>query len=293
MRGFRRLALLGLFLWLLAVLARAGIAASFDLRMMLPDARRAVEMVASAPEDGCRVLVVGSSPTLFGLSATELEAATGCRSANLSMIDMGGRLDDYLDRVLPHLRLGDVLVLADRRWTQAGSGDDACAGQPAWACLAGAIHFAPYVVERLRLVLPLSLPRDSRGDLLNHPPMTARRFVYRELPLDDLMMRASLAVGQAGAIRARGACAVLAPVPMLVAPEAIPTLQAAYDRLGRQVTEQAADAAWLPPLLETAPDLFVLEGQHPSAAERLRWTARVAGAVRDHCRPADSSGRSG
>jgi hypothetical protein len=282
MRGYKRLAIVAVVIWLAAVLLRAGIASSFELRMQLDDSQRAQTLLA-ATGGRCRVLVIGSSPAIYGLSAAALSVGTQCSAANLALIDVSARVDDYLDRLLESVGPGDIVVFTDRRWTQNVDVQDACA--PVWkgGCLMTGLKFAPYLLERLRLFMPDGVPRDASGDLVVHPPMTARLAVIGPLRIDRLDERVAIIDRQARAIRARGACPILASTPMLVTVSAQRPLAAAYAKLETQVSMQIYRANWLPPAIETSPVLFSLEGQHLSAKGRERWSEVVGRAIQENC----------
>src|SRR5512143_2597087 len=100
--------------------ATVFLVASIVVRQHIPDeyigAQRAylaevetqlAEFDSLAPRQ--RIALVGSSPVILGLSAEEIETATGTPARNLAMDASRSVFDDYASMIVEHIRPGDVV----------------------------------------------------------------------------------------------------------------------------------------------------------------------------------------
>jgi hypothetical protein len=282
MRGYKHLAAIALTGWLAAVLLHAWSSNSLELRLYAADTREALDTLdrSNAP---CRVLIVGSSPAVFGISAATINERTGCAVANLGLLDVGALLDNYLRTIIERVRPGDVVLLTDRRWTEQDLKLRICESNDDWRCYVWNLHLAPNFAERIRFLNGLNLMRDARGDLTEFPPMTVRLVRVASKPIGDIEDRLSLIARQSAEIRARGGCPVFAPVPIQIEPASRSALEDTYAKLGQSVSMTVGPGVWQQPLLETDSSLFVLEGQHTSESGRKRWTTSLLSALSKHC----------
>lgn len=98
-----------------ALLAGA-FATALAIALLVPEANdyneaaRIQHRALVAPE-GAKIVLVGGSNLAFGIDSAMIEEATGCPVANMGMSGtMGVRF--MIDHVAPHLRAGDIAVLA-------------------------------------------------------------------------------------------------------------------------------------------------------------------------------------
>src|SRR4051812_9084653 len=121
MRNPKRLVFVAVSLLAAGILALGG---SIALREAIPDdyigAERAylLELQNQLAEfdslkDGQRIVLIGSSPVIMGLSAERIEAATGFPTRNLAMDASRAVFHDYTALVAEHLRAGDVAIIVD------------------------------------------------------------------------------------------------------------------------------------------------------------------------------------
>src|SRR4051812_8439387 len=99
------------------------LAGSINVRQHIPDeyigAERAylaevqTRLVEFDSISGKRIALVGSSPVIMGLSAEQIEKATGVPTRNLALDASRGGFLDYVAMVSEHIRPGDVVVIAD------------------------------------------------------------------------------------------------------------------------------------------------------------------------------------
>lgn len=278
MRASSRVMSFAVALWMIAVLTHALVASSPSLRFWLSPGEQWLSKLNDSTAK-CRIILIGSSPVVFGLSAADLQAATGCTTVNLALISIGNQLNTYLKRILQHVRAGDVVVLSDRLWTINNSEPSACADENEWLCFFSSIRFTPYSAEDFEVVFSERFPRNERGDLVNFPPLTTPPVRVSAEPLNDPSYRLRRIKRQAALINAHGAHALFAATPILVTDAARPAVEAEFLALGRQIRATIGDGVWIGPALETDPALFSLEGQHPSDAGRHRWTNQIKEAL--------------
>jgi hypothetical protein len=60
-----------------------------------------------------RIVLIGSSPVIMGLSAQQIETATGVPTRNLAMDAVRADFQDYAVMVVEHLRRGDVAIIGN------------------------------------------------------------------------------------------------------------------------------------------------------------------------------------
>lgn len=265
-------------LWALAVMVHALFLASPALWFRASRSAAILEQVVQAPAR-CRVLLLGSSPVIFGLSAAEIEAATGCTTGNVGMVAVNHVLNPYLDEVLQRARPGDVVVLSDKQWLKASAGRQACEDGPWLLCLAQSLHWVPNLREDLVRFRDMGLARSARGDLLQFPPRVPNPGLRADAPLEHIAHRIERMADQVQRIRAHGARPVLAPPPILAEPAALAEVQARVARVSQLALERLGPGVWLPPLIHTDPALISLDSEHASLAGRARWTGQLQAAL--------------
>ena len=274
----RQLILLSVGLWLLAVFANTLVLA-YPSQMSLSIGQRAVVASLAAPVPGCRILLVGSSPVVFGLRAADLQAATGCRAVNLGALAVAHVLNDHLGNMLAHARAGDTVVLSDRLWTQPSAELPSCEGGSTPRCLMSWFRLAPNLNETLLKLRGATVRRDAFGDLSLFPDLPSDPSRPQDSALDNLAFRLQRIEGQVRAIRASGARPLLAPVPVLVRPESRQMVERDLASLSALVAARVGPGVWLTPIVNTDAAATTLDGQHASPAGRRQWTAQIAAAL--------------
>src|SRR6202012_5061160 len=71
--------------------------------------------------DTPRILLLGSSPAVLGLSAEKIAAATKLPTFNLAAPTSVEFFPDYMEMMMPFVRPDDVVVLSDPNWLGRGS----------------------------------------------------------------------------------------------------------------------------------------------------------------------------
>ncbi len=279
LRRVRQLTWLGLALWLAAVLLHALLLA---YPTVWSAAMRSGSLLPTAPAAPahCRIVLVGSSPVIFGLSAADLQAATGCTAVNLGALAVGHVLNDYLAEVLAAVRPGDTVVLSDRLWTQPGAAAQPCETGPAWRCLLQWARLVPTLNEDMLRLRGYGLQRSPQGDLLSFVPLALAPLPPLAGPLDQRDYRLDRIAAQLQLIRARGARPLLAPVPVLALPAARSVVEQDLAQLSAQLRQRIGPGVWLTPIVNTDSAASTLDGEHATPAGRQQWTAQVAAALR-------------
>lgn len=272
MRGSRIVLWTCVSLWLVAAAGVAAFKATDALRF-LPPSLYARMPEPAGPGQPCRVLLVGSSPAVFGLSARQVQDATGCRSANLAGLSIGIQLTGYLETMAPRLRPGDVVVLSDWCWIVD------CGRHPWPRKFVHHLKAVPSLGRVVREVMQWDDGRSEFGDLLNFqgaPPEDQARSEISIRPVADALR---LVEYQKRLIEERGATAIFAPPPFLAHPAQARALARQLDSHSAALGAWAGRSRWVDPEALSDTSLFVDE-HHASPAGRDRWTGRVIGAVR-------------
>src|SRR5438067_837960 len=123
---------------------------------------------------GQRIALIGSSPVIMGLSAEQIETATGVPARNLSMDASRSVFQDYAAMVGEHIKPGDVVIIANpnlRRLPQMQL-PLTCVKHFGFECIRMQAGFQPHIVQdALVLFTDRSFgdevrPRTPRGDLI-------------------------------------------------------------------------------------------------------------------------------
>jgi hypothetical protein len=276
MRASRQWLVLALATWLLGVVLHAAFAAFPSWRVRLDAGQPWMQEFRRGTPAACRILVVGSSPALFGLDARVLQARTGCSALNLAMIGIGDRVDSLLDAVLDSARPGDIVLLSDRRWSAPDTRPQPCSDGQRLRCVLGSLRWVPHLADDWRLLGDAGLQRGASGDLLAYPDLPGDPHPLQELTLEHFDYRLGIIERQVRKIRLAGADPVLVAVPLLTRPAAATQVQMSLDPFALELARRLPDATWVGPWVATDADDFLSEGQHLSARGRQTWSERVA-----------------
>ena len=265
-------------LWGLSIIVNTVVLA-YPSFQDVPSAQRDALANWSASQAKCRILLVGSSPVVFGQSAHEVQAATGCDTANLAALSVAHVLNVYLDNLLDHVRPGDIVVLSDRLWTQPQADTPPCEAGLSWRCLTPWFRLVPNLNEALVRLRGTAVRRDVKGDLLEFPALPPDPMRPLDRPLDKMPFRLERIEAQVQAIRDRGARPVLAPTPLLARRQSLADVQRDLAAMETLVKARVGEGVWIAPLISTDLQAATIDGQHASAAGRRQWTALVATAL--------------
>lgn len=264
-----------LLLWALGAALHAYVASSAAPRFWAGPVRQLLQTFdgTSAP---CRIVMVGSSPVVFGLSAAQMQAATGCAAVNLGLIDIGQQVERYLVDLLPLVRPGDYVVLSDRSWVDQSADENLCTDKPQWACFLVSLRPVPNLAQDFRNIGGGSRRRTMQGDLVDYAVTGIQLQRSGIAAADDIDARVGRMARQAALIQARGAFPVMAPTPMLANSATRPIFARQLAFLSERMRASIGIGIWLDPPLETDASLFSPEGRHSSETGRARWTHQVA-----------------
>jgi hypothetical protein len=283
MAVYKRLALTAIALWVVSTLVAAFV-------VSIEDRRRAPLEVMLQDFDAVsgerRVLLVGSSNVVYGLSAGQLNELTGIPARNAGVIGVRRGFTDYFRIAMEHVRPNDVVVVSDPLWIFPGSGSQhyGCKEPTGVSCILRNWKLAPALLNLVYrrgpdpvqrwpetrtpagdVVFPRNVER--KGTLPVAVTSPAPRFAGKGL---------RIAKEQIELIRSRGACPVIAFPPMLVREDVRRDWEREFSR-----TKDAFKAAGLGDLLvgsmviETNPDLFFNDAYHISPTGREIWTQMV------------------
>jgi hypothetical protein len=282
----KRLLIAGIALW-----AGSAVAMSLwpaDVAWHTKEERATVASLLDRAESetGPRIFLAGSSSVLFGYSAAEIEAATGLLTVNLGIRSGRPVLDEEIDKIVARLRPDDVLVVSDIRWIDG-------MGTPVpGACLDGAdlascsprFRPMPELNFALRLVLDAvgvsshHGERDDRGDMIFRASLAGRAPEAKSLPAALDPTAPEKAVRTIAAIRARGACPVLAIPPQLVREGDAAGWETLLAPLAREASSAMVDPT---PFLLRERRFFSLDAEHLSADGRSHVTRQLIDSLRE------------
>src|SRR5579859_2481147 len=285
MRGSRRLTFVALLIWACGMLVSAvvpwlviegGRSALADLDTIGANAKAS----AATP----RILLIGSSPVVLGLSAEEIARATGLPTYNLGVWTALFFFPEYLDRAMEFVRPDDIVILSNPNWLNRQSPilGEGCIGKFSASCTLWRPRPLPDLVEFVKVLSGLwptdfGVKRDPVGDLV-----TVRiRNGAETIPTLPYVGRISDGVvadlAQAAArLRKLGACPLLTLGPIFVEPKERDRWLGEQSAAEARVAELGLSASVITDgMVNTDRSLFLDGFEHPAPSERVIWTRRV------------------
>jgi hypothetical protein len=290
---------------LVAVVLLAG---SIVLRQAIPDeyigAERAyLSFVEKQLADfdtlaaGQRIALVGSSPVILGLSAEQIEKATGVPTRNLALNASRGVFEDYAAMVLEHIRPGDVVIIANpnvRKPPQMRL-PLTCVRHFGFECIRWQSGFQPRIVQDATILFTdrsfgeEKTTRTPRGDYIfeekpvyeHFPPKFAGPF-----PANSAADMAKLAAD----VRRRGACPIFALTPLWPEAKEIPLWQKEFDNLWAKIDEAGLRNIVVEDSALWTDRMLFHHDEHMSEPGREIWTGMILAKLQKNGLPA-SCGR--
>jgi hypothetical protein len=233
-----------------------------------------------------RIVLIGSSPVILGLSAEQIETATGIPTRNLALDASRAVFADYAAMVIEHARPGDVFVIADPNLRKPPQMQLPlrCVREFGLDCIRGQNGLSPHIIQdSLVLFTDRSfgdepVPRTAKGDLTySKPQKTFPPAFQGPFPKNGADNMAKLAKD----VRGRGACPIFVLTPLLPKPEQISLWQAEFDKLWHAIDEAGLhDVVVEDSPLWSDPVLFHHD-EHPSERGREVWSASVIAKLRE------------
>jgi hypothetical protein len=193
---------------------------------------------------GQRIALVGSSPVMLGLSAEQIESATGVPTRNLAMNSSRAVFQDYAAMVAEHIRPGDVVIIADPNLRKPPQMQLplSCVKHFGFECIRLQEGFQPHIVQdALVLFTDRSFGdeeshRTPHGDyIFPNPPqfeMFRPKFVG-PFPKNSAGDMAKIAMD----VRRHGGCPIFVLTPLLPESAEVPLWQNEFTKLRRAMDE--------------------------------------------------------
>ena len=193
---------------------------------------------------GQRIALVGSSPIIMGLSAEQIEKATGVATRNLALNSSRSVFRDYAEMVLEHIRPGDVVIIANPNIRKPAQMELplSCVRNFGFECIRMQSGFQPRIVEDATILFTgrsfgdEEMIRTPRGDFVFPvPPVFApfRAKFAGPFPENSAGDMAKLAAD----VRRRGGCPIFVLTPLWADSKDIPLWQKEYDKLWGKIDE--------------------------------------------------------
>ena len=272
---YKRIALVALALWLATTFGVAYVLA-------VEDTQRAELDALLTDLDGVkgerRIVLVGSSQVVLGLSADRIMAATGIPARNAAVYEGRHGFRDYFRIVVSRVRPKDIVVVSPPVGVgiDAGSRPFGCADPSSLDCLLYNWKPAPRLVDfsrRFIIVSPFPNQRTAKGDVVfgakpGDTPTPGKK-IRPTFSADTVRVVRE----QAEMIRARGACPVFAFPPQLVLDDARAEWQEEFDRARAALrTAGLEDVVVGSMLINTDPRNFYHDDHHMNPTGRNLWT---------------------
>jgi hypothetical protein len=278
MGAYKRLILTSAVLWAISTLIAAYIVALADTRVA--ELEHALHELDSVKGER-RVVLVGSSNVLLGLSASQLKELSGLPGQNVAAYAARPSFREYFRKVMQRIRPNDVVIVSPPMGVimEAGTQPFGCDDPMALPCLAHHWTAVPRLLSSLNprnpgLVWPEG--RNAEGDVI-FAQGKGRAATAKSMPLPRFSEdAAAIVTEQVEMIRARGACPVIALSPQLV----VEGERTRWDReFARAIDALKAagvhDTVVGTMLVTTDPQRFMNDEGHPSMLGREEWTRMV------------------
>ena len=300
MSGYKKITRAGVALILVGALLFAF---GLVLRRTIPDtyigAQRAylTELERQLAEfdtiaSGRRIALIGSSPVILGLSAKQIESATGIPTRNLAMNASRGVFKEYAAMVFEHLRPGDIAVIVNPNVTRLPLLEMplSCVWQFGLKCIRDQGGRRPRFIEDAMVLFTdrafgyETSPRSSRGDFIfpeDSPLQSIPRAFTGPFPKNTASDLAELAE----VARRDGLCPIIALTPLLPQPEEHALWQSEFDELYQELGRAGLrDIVVQGAQLWSDPSLFH-HHEHPSERGREIWSQSVIAKLQEGTLP--------
>jgi hypothetical protein len=289
MRAYRKFALVSFALWVTST-------AIIAIVMALDDRAREAELDAilsdlDAIKTERRIVLVGSSNVVLGLSAEQLSKSLGIPARNTAAYAARNSFDDYFRLVMERVRPNDLVLVSAPMGIVAletGSEPFSCKDRPMPLCVIRYWKLAPRLLELIRD--PFWIPkwpaqRTSEGDAVfsqdrergsSLPAATnARSPKFSENSVAIVRVHIQM-------IRARGACAAFAFPPRLVYDDNKPAWEEEFARAKAAFKAAGLEDALVGSMLvHTNPRDFLNDAHHMSSSGREIWTQMLVKDLRE------------
>ncbi len=288
------------------------LAGSIVLRQLIPDTyigtqrgylaaleRQLVEFDSLTTDQ--RIVLIGSSHVILGLSAKQIETATGVPTRNLAMNSARAVFQDYAAMVVEHIRPGDVAIIVNPNLMRLPRMQLPlrCVKDFGFECIRKQSGLRPHIIQHALVLFtdrPFGYeadPRTPRGDWIfsEQPTMEAvpPRF-YGPFPKDSAEDLAELAKD----VRRRGGCPIFVLVPLLPESGEIALWQSEFTKLWREIDEAGLHDVTVEnsPLWSDA--ALFHHNEHMSEVGREVWSRSVVSKLHENglpgsCRQIDVS----
>lgn len=278
MGAYKRLIVTSAALWAISTVIGAYIVALADTRVA--ELEQALHDLDSVKGER-RVVLVGSSNVLLGLSASQLRELSGLPGHNVATYAARPSFREYFRRVMQRIRPNDVVIVSPPMGVvmEAGSEPFGCEDPMGVQCLAHHWTAVPRLLSSINprgasLVWPEE--RAAAGDVIFRPGK-GRTPDAKSMPMPRFSEDSVAIVSeQVEMIRARGACPVIAFSPQLV----VENERSRWDREFARAKDALKAAGVNDPLVGTMmvttdPRHFLNDPEHPSMVGREEWTRMV------------------
>jgi len=242
---------------------------------------------------GQRIALVGSSPVIMGMSAEQIETATGVPTRNLALDASRSVFQDYVTLVAEHIRPGDVVVIANPNLRKSPQMQLplSCVKHFGFECIRYQEGFLPHIVQDSLVLFTNqsfgdeTLARTAHGDFIFPekvqftvaPPKFAGPF-----PANSAGDMAKLAA----IVRSHGGCPIFVLTPFWPEENEVGLWQNEIDRLW-----QGIDAAGLHDIVVPDSPLWnertlFHHDEHPSERGREIWSRAIIAKLQERGLPA-------
>ncbi len=286
MRAFKFFTLVGIVIWLGAIVANTWFQA-YQRKSYFLAAQQLLFEATSIPT-GRRIFLVGSSPVFVGLSASTIQESTGLPTTNMGGFSGRTLFDGYFEFILNHIRPNDIVVLSDPRWidTKFEEWPARCFERQSFSCVSRYLTPFPAIVGIVRELWSMRKSnadpfRTAQGDYVfsrkdSQTAENPRVAKGKTVPVGFSRMSVEKIKEQVHGITIRGACAIVVLPPFLVDQDSKLAWEHEYSKLfenliGAGLHEHVLDSR----ILVAERRFFIRDNYHPSELGRANWTSHV------------------
>jgi hypothetical protein len=231
---------------------------------------------------GQRIALIGSSPVIMGLSAQQIEKATGVPTRNLALNSSRSVFEDYAAMVLDHIKPGDVAIIANPNLRKSPQMrlPLTCVRHFGFECIRAQSGFRPRILEDATILFTDNsfgdeqLTRSPRGDYVfpekpQYAPFRAK--FAGPFPENSAADMAKLAAD----VRRHGACPIFVLTPIWPESKEIPQWQKEYDKLWGKLDEAGLHNIVVEDSILWSDGMLFHHDEHMSEPGREIWTGMI------------------
>jgi len=240
-----------------------------------------------------RILLMGSSPIIMGLSAAQIQENTAIPTYNIGIFGSRTFFDDYFQTTLQHVKPGDIVVVSDPRLINDVYKTQTihCLQNLDISCLQFTPHLLPKLYDAVKILMPEEskptidyIRQDSHGDYspsLNRGVMARAPTFPRKFSSHFSNNTIEKIAQIVRDVRARGGCPIVMFIPFYIVNSEQPLWDSEFKKLWQRLDDlKIGDFVFERSPVTTSNAIFGIANEHLNEEGRRDWTQAFIDALR-------------